>query len=59
METNGYTTYTVHEVASILKVTEKTVITLLREGTIAGFKVGAVWRITKPSLENFMSREKK
>jgi excisionase family DNA binding protein len=57
METNGYTTYTVREVAKILKVTEKTVITLVREGTIAGFKVGAVWRITKPSLENFMAKQ--
>lgn len=56
MDINGYKTYTVLEVAQILKVTGRTVLNLLNDGTLVGFKVGAVWRITKPSLENFMSQ---
>lgn len=57
MDLNGYKTYTAKEVASILKVTEKTILALLREGTLTGFKVGAVWRVTKESLESFMAKQ--
>lgn len=57
MDLNGYKTYTAKEVASILKVTEKTVLTLLRENTLTGFKVGAVWRVNKSALEEFMAKK--
>lgn len=57
MDLNGYKTYTAKEVASILKVTEKTVLTLLREKTLTGFKVGAVWRVNKSALEEFMAKK--
>jgi excisionase family DNA binding protein len=57
MDLNGYKTYTAKEVASILKVTEKTILALLREGTLTGFKVGAVWRVTKDALDEFMAKQ--
>lgn len=57
MDLNGYKTYTAKEVATILKVTEKTILTLLREGTLTGFKVGSMWRVSKESLEEFMAKQ--
>lgn len=53
---NGYKTYTAKEVAKILKVHERTVLTLLQDKTLQGFKVGSVWRVTKPALEAFMAK---
>jgi len=43
--------YTVQEVAEKLKVAPPTVITLIKSGRLAGFKLGSLWRIKAEALE--------
>jgi excisionase family DNA binding protein len=43
--------YTPFEVATNLKSCEETILRMLREGKIKGFKVGNRWRITSEELE--------
>lgn len=45
--------YTVEEVAKLLKVSVKTVRTLIKEGKIESFRVGVQRRITREALERF------
>ena len=48
--------YTVEEVAERLKITPFAVRTLLRDGSIKGFKLGKFWRIKDSELEKFVNR---
>jgi len=49
-------TYTLEEVADILKVSVATVRSLVNSGQIKAFKVGNQWRVRKKDLEAYMSR---
>lgn len=46
--------YTPKEVAARLKLSEKTVLEYLREGKLAGFKIGKHWRIRASDLESLI-----
>ena len=47
---------TVKEVASLLKVSTKTVYRWLGRGALHGRKIGGGWRIPLADLENFLAR---
>lgn len=44
---------TISEVASYLKITEKTAYRLVSEGKIPGFKVGGSWRFNRSEILNW------
>ena len=46
---------TVQEIMEILFVGKNTVYELLNSGELKGFRIGKTWRVTKESLENFIS----
>ena len=48
--------YTIAELAKLLKVSEKTVRTLIDAGDIEAFKVGNQWRITREALDRFKQK---
>ena len=56
-EMNGFKTYTVIEVAAILKCNKRTIHLLLKNKELQGFRIHAKWRITKQALENFMAKQ--
>ena len=49
---------TTQEVANILKVTVRTVYSLLESGELQGVKVGRVWRVSEDDLQAFIARQK-
>lgn len=50
---------TIREVSDRLKVHPYTVYTLLKAGSLTGFKLRRRWRVLSSSLEKFVSRESK
>lgn len=46
--------YTLHEVESILKVSQRTVYNYIKGGQIKAVKVGREWRITEEALRDFL-----
>lgn len=50
--------YTVDDVSTILKIHFQTILKLLREKTLKGFKVGREWRITEQDLKEFIEKGK-
>lgn len=51
-------TYTVEEVAKILKISPQTVRSLIRKKQLKAFTAGVQIRVTKEDLDAFMSRGK-
>lgn len=51
-------TLTVEEVAKRLRVNERTVLRLLDRKELKGYKVGRVWRVDSPDLEDYVRRQK-
>ncbi len=49
--------YTVQEVQKILKISNNTILTMLKDGRLKGFKIGNYWRITDQSLRAFINGE--
>jgi len=49
---------TTQEVANILKVTVRTVYSLLESGELPGVKIGRVWRVSEDDLQAFIARQK-
>lgn len=47
--------YTMQEVADILKVTRRTVYTYVKNGRIQAVKIGRCWRVSRDSLQEFIS----
>ena len=45
---------TAHEAADLLKVHYSTIMRLLHERKIPGFRVGADWRLSRSSLDRWM-----
>jgi len=48
---------TIKEVASYLKLTEKTAYRLAADGKIPGFKVGASWRFRKSEIGRWIIQQ--
>ena len=49
---------TVHDVAALLNVDEKTIYRLAQKGDLPGFKVSGSWRFQRPDLEAWIDRRK-
>lgn len=49
------TLYTAQEVAGILRVSYMTVVAMLRQGKLKGFRVGREWRISEKELKNYLN----
>ena len=49
---------TLKEVASYLKLAEKTTYKLAAEGKLPGFKVGGSWRFKHEDVENWINQKK-
>lgn len=49
---------TIQEVASYLKLNEKTAYRLASEGKLPGFKVGGSWRFKRLDLEKWIEEQK-
>lgn len=47
-------TYTLQEVADILKVTRKTIYVNVYAGNIKAIKIGSKWRVTEEELQNIL-----
>jgi putative molybdopterin biosynthesis protein len=50
------TTYTVEEVASILKISEQTVRNLIKRGELKAIRVGGQFRITQEELNRYLQK---
>ena len=50
---------TLKEVASYLKLAEKTAYKLVAEGKLPGFKVGGSWRFKKEDIAQWIEENKK
>ena len=50
---------TIKQVAEYLQVTEKTIYTLVQEGSLPGFKVRGQWRFKKVDIENWIEENKR
>ena len=48
------TTYTLVEVAEILKVTRRTIYNYIKQGKMPATKVGHQWRVTGQALKEFL-----
>ena len=48
---------TVKEVAGLLKVAEKTVYTMARQGEIPAFKVRGQWRVRRRDIDGWIDRQ--
>jgi excisionase family DNA binding protein len=48
---------TVREVATLLKINEKTAYKLAAKGEIPGFKVGGSWRFDRGEIESWIKRQ--
>ena len=46
--------WTIKELATYLKLKEKTAYALVAKGEIPGFKVGGSWRFSKPDVEKWI-----
>lgn len=47
--------YNLKDIAELLKVTERTLLTYLKEGKLKGQKIGGKWIITEENLKNFIN----
>ncbi len=50
--------YTAKEVQEILRVSPNTVLAMLKDGRLKGFKIGRDWRIPAENLQAFIRGEK-
>ena len=50
---------TISDVASYLKITEKTAYRLVSEGKIPGFKVGGWWRFNRIEIQDWAKAKDK
>lgn len=47
--------YTLEEVASILKLSKRTLYSHFKNGTIPAVKIAGQWRVTEDQLKEFLS----
>jgi excisionase family DNA binding protein len=50
---------TINDIASYLKITEKTAYRLVSEGKIPGFKVGGSWRFNRIEIQDWAKAKDK
>jgi len=50
---------TIREVATYLKINEKTAYRLAGAGTISGFKVGGAWRFRQDEIEAWTKKQQR
>lgn len=50
---------TVEEVSKELKVSRETILRLLRQRKLIGFKVSGVWRVTRDDLRQYVDTQRK
>lgn len=50
---------TVKDLASYLKIAEKTAYRFTLEGKIPGFKVGSAWRFRRSEIDNWIKNQEK
>lgn len=50
--------YTVQEIVKILKVSQNTVLAMLKDGRLQGVKIGRFWRVSEKNLKAFINGEK-
>ncbi len=48
---------TIREVASLLKIGEKTTYTMAQSGQLPGFKVRGQWRFRRADIDRWISRQ--
>ena len=48
--------YTTREIADLLKVNQETILRLLRNHKLNGYKIGKNWRISQEQLEQYLNR---
>lgn len=48
--------YTVEEVASVLKLTTRTVYSYIKSGQLKASKIGKYWRVSETALKAFIER---
>ena len=48
---------TIHELAALLRVGNKTAYTLAQNGDVPGFKVGGQWRFRRRDIEAWIDRQ--
>jgi len=48
---------TIRELASYLKIAEKTAYRFVAEGRIPGFKVGGSWRFRRSEIERWIAKQ--
>jgi excisionase family DNA binding protein len=53
----GVEIFTVDEVAEILRLNRRTVLNLLQNGELVGFRAGRQWRIKREELERFTEQQ--
>lgn len=47
---------TIEETAEFLRVSDKTIRRMLKDGRLKGIDLGGVWRISREELEGFIKR---
>lgn len=47
-------TYTLEEVANILKVTRRTIYNYIKNGDLKAVKMGKYWRVSEANLQDFI-----
>lgn len=47
--------YTLKEIATLLKVTERTLLDYVKEGRIKANKIGGKWIVTHENLQDFIN----
>ena len=49
--------YTLKDISELLKVTERTLLTYLKEGKLKGQKIGGKWIISETNLQKFLNAD--
>jgi len=49
------TLYTLKDLSGLLKVTERTLLTYIKDGKLKGQKIGGKWLISETNLQKFMN----
>jgi excisionase family DNA binding protein len=47
--------YTLRQLSQMLKVTERTMYSYIKDGRLKGQKIGGVWQISQTNLEKFLN----
>jgi len=50
--------YTLKELAALLKVADKTIYSMARDGQLPGFKVRGQWRFARKDIEAWIEEQK-